>query len=149
MKLAFLKAPLPGPHYALAHKIGTTLDRFRYSHSQVLFSDGLSGSCWSKTGVAIRDMPYDKHIWDFFDLPKANEEATRAFYEKERGTPYDNLGMLRFGLGILKESPTKYFCHEVFAASQGWEDAWRYGPWLLYQRAHIHLGAKLVEETAV
>lgn len=141
MRLALLKAPLPGLRHQLAHRLGTAIDHSQYSHSNLVFSGGKSGSAWADGGVQIREVEYDPALWDFYTLPSALEPKAHAWFSWNTGAGYDRFGVLRFGLSLLQQSPGRYFCHEAIAAALGWSDAWRYGPGLLLARCTDHLGS--------
>ena len=134
LHLAMLKRPLPGPRHWLAHHIGAALDQSRYSHSNLVFTNGLSGSAWAGRGVDLVRVEYDLARWHFYKLPGADEAAVHRDLVRMRGTPYDRLGCLRFGLPLLREHPERVFCHELAATLFRWSDPWRFGPGNLVAR---------------
>lgn len=134
MRLALLRAPLPGWRYRLAHWAGKSLDHGPYSHGEIIFSDKTVGSAWLDGGVQVRQMPpehYDADIWDFFSLPDEMEAQARAWFEAHAGEPYDLIGPARFALGILRQRSERWYCHEAIAESLGLADSWRYTGGLL------------------
>lgn len=145
MRLALLKAPLPGLKHQLAHRLGTAIDQSKHSHSNIVFSNGLSGSAWAGEGVQIKVVEYDLDLWTFYTLPRELEPQVHACFMLHRGAPYDRCGVLRFGISILPESPGKFFCHEITATAFGWRDAHRYGPGLLEARCIDQFGSVLCD----
>lgn len=144
MRLAMLKAPLP--RRWLAHQIGSTIDHSPYSHGELVFSDGVSGSSWRDGGVQTRRMPdgyYDPSRWDFWWLPSHIEMATRGWYVDHEGEPYDEIGVLRFGFCLASQDPIGWFCLESIAAStlKMGDQSWRFGPGLIVATMERFLGA--------
>lgn len=145
MRLALLKAPLPGLRHQLAHRLGTAIDHSPHSHSNIVFSNGLSGSSWAGEGVQIKVVEYDLPRWDFYTLPKELEAQVHACFMRLRGMAYDRCGVLRFGIPLMKESKGMAFCHEIIAMAFRWLDAWRYGPGLLLARCIDQFGSMLCD----
>lgn len=146
LHLAMLKRPLPGVGHWLAHHLGAALDQSRYSHSNLVFANGLSGSAWADRGVDLVHVDYELDRWDFYTLPGVDEAAAHRDLMHLRGTRYDRLGCLRFGLPLLREHPDWFFCHELAATLFGWTDPWRVGPGTLVARCIDVFGAELVPE---
>lgn len=140
MRLALLKHPLPGIRHQLAHRLGAAIDHSLYSHSNLVFTNGSSGSAWADGGVQLKRVEYDPDHWDFYTLPSCLEPKAHAWFTWNTGKAYDRCGVLRFGIPLLQESPEKFFCHEAIATALGWSDAWRYGPGMLLARCTDHLG---------
>lgn len=146
MHLAVLKKPLPGLRQYAAHHIGAAMDHSKYSHSNILFSNGQSGSSWVDGGVQIKHIDYDMDLWDFWSLPKHLEPKTHAWYRFHDGMPYDRKGVLRFSTPLFKESQRAYFCHEAHASAWGWLEPWRYGPGLLVAGCRDRYSSVLVQD---
>lgn len=144
MRVAFLKRPLPGPRRWAAHLLGSAVDHTPYSHGQLIFSNGMSGSAWANGGVQIKSLEYDDG-WDFYTAPGIDEAKAHKWFSEHKGAPYDHFGCMRFGLSLLKESPTRYYCWESIVASFGWSEAWRYGPGLTLARLKDEYGSVQVE----
>lgn len=128
MRLALLRAPLPGWRKSLAHKLGSALDHGPYSHGELIFSDRMTGSSWMASGVQLRRMPaghYEADRWDYFELPDRLEERARQWFEDKAGTPYDMLGPARFAIGIVRQDADRWYCHEAIAESLGLATSWR------------------------
>lgn len=113
--------------------------KFGYSHSELLFSDGVAfsslftiqqGQCIlpdfsrPKGGLAMfrRKEGYGSNLWRFTRLPidAAKEAELRSSCENltreciSEGEQYDRKGVLRFILGFWpKEDPKGYFCSEA------------------------------------
>lgn len=128
MKAAFYKATRPGWQgiYSRAVRV---IDRGPYSHCELVFSDGMSGSAsYIDGGVRLKRIDYNPAHWDFIDLPDAAEPYARDWFERNSGAPYDLMGNLRFVLPWLADSQRGWFCSEAMAAALGWKEPWRYGP---------------------
>lgn len=128
MRLALLRAPLPGWRYALAHKLGSALDHGPYSHGELVFSDKMTGSAWARGGVQLRRLPdshYAADIWDFYSLPDRLEPTARRWFAENAGAGYDPIGCVRFAIGIVRQNADRWYCHEAIAESLGLADSWR------------------------
>lgn len=145
LHLAMLKRPLPGVRHWFAHHVGAAMDQSRYSHSNLVLPSGLSGSAWDDRGVDLVQVDYDPTRWDFYKL-RWGVNAARVHRDlmRLRGTRYDRLGCLRFGLPLLREHASRYFCHELAAELLGWTEPWRVGPGTLVARCIDVHGAELV-----
>lgn len=105
------------------------IDNGPYSHSELIFSDGLSGSAsWMDKGVRLKQIVYDPSKWDFIDLPRELEAAARQWFIDHEGEPYDLRGNVRFLCGVVRESEKGKFCSEATMAALGFSEPWRYGP---------------------
>ena len=105
------------------------IDHGPYSHSELIFSDGLSGSAsWMDGGVRLKRIDYDPARWDFIDLPPELEAAAGQWFIDHDGEPYDLRGNIRFLCGVVRESEKGWFCSEATMAALGFTDPWRYGP---------------------
>ena len=94
----------------------------KYSHSELVFSDGKSFSAdESDGGTRWKDSIMDPDEWDFIDIPcnKTQEKEIRKFCEGEDGLKYDMIGI---GFSFLPipigwQSAEKWFCSEICAAA--------------------------------
>lgn len=132
MYAAFYDGTRPGAA-GLLNRVGRFFSHGPASHTEIVFSDGLSGSSEPELGVRLKRITYTSGNWFFVELPGSYyEPECRSWYERHRGVPYDYLGCLRFGLGVLGESPTRAFCTESNLLSVGIPEAWRFCPngWL-------------------
>ena len=101
MKAAFYKATRPGLQ-GLYSRAARAVDRGPYSHCELVFSDGLSGSAsYIDGGVRLKRIDFDPEHWDFIELPAHLEPAARA-----RGS------------SCTKASPTT--CRTTCGSSGGW-----------------------------
>lgn len=130
MRIAFWKGTDPG--------FGGFLDRAikwwtngPYSHCEVIFSDGITGSAsWNDKGVILKRRPegyYDPANWDIVDIV-GDEVVARAWFEKHKGAPYDLLGDFGFVFRPIKGMEGAFFCSEANAAMLDWPESWTYSP---------------------
>lgn len=130
MKAAFYKATRPGLQGIYSRAV-RWIDRGPYSHCELIFSDGLSGSAsYIDGGVRFKAIDYSQHPehWDFMDLPDEQEPYARDWFERNMGAPYDLMGNVRFVLPFLPDSQRGWFCSEALGAALGWAEPWRFGP---------------------
>jgi hypothetical protein len=106
-------------------------DRGHYSHCELIFSDGLSGTAFSG-GVVLRQRTFSDGEWDYIDLPTHLESAARKWFQDHEGKSYDYVGLLRFVFGFLSPSRDKWFCSRACADALGLMDGWRESPNGLY-----------------
>ena len=100
-----------------------------YSHCELVFSDGMSGSAsYIDGGVRLKRIDYDDTHWDFIDLPPSLEPYARDWFEANKGAPYDLMGNVRFVLPWLADSERGWFCSEAMAAALRLKEPWRFGP---------------------
>ena len=128
MRAAFYKATRPGVQgiYSWAVRF---VDRGPYSHCELIFSDGMSASAsYIDKGVRLKRIDYDPAHWDIVDLPGFDEASARAWFEANKGAPYDLMGNVRFVLPWLADSERGWFCSEALGAALGWAEPWRFGP---------------------
>ena len=105
------------------------IDRGPYSHCELVFSDGLSGSSsYIDGGVRFKRIAYDPAHWDFIDLPPSLEPYARDWFRANDGAPYDLMGNVRFVLPWLADSDKGWFCSEAMAAALKLKEPWRFGP---------------------
>lgn len=130
MQAAFYKGTRPGLNgmYSRAVRL---VDRGPYSHCEVVFSKGLSGSAsWVDGGVRLKSIDYRQHPenWDFFPLPGHLEAKVWEWFCTHAGEGYDLPGNLRFVSWMVRESPSNWFCSEAYCTSLGIPEPWRFGP---------------------
>ena len=128
MRASFYKATRPGVQgiYSRAVRV---IDRGPYSHVELVFSDGMSGSAsYIDGGVRLKRIDYDDTHWDFIDLPPSMEPYARDWFEANKGAPYDLMGNVRFVLPWLADSERGWFCSEAMAAALRLKEPWRFGP---------------------
>ena len=128
MRAAFYKATRPGWQGIYSRAV-RWIDRGPYSHSELVFSDGLSGSAsYIDGGVRLKRIDYNPAHWDFVPLPDAAEPFARDWFRANAGAPYDLMGNVRFVLPWLADSDKGWFYSEAMGAALGWKEPWRYGP---------------------
>ncbi len=127
-KIAFYKGTRPGLA-GLYNRLGRWLDHGPYSHCELVFSDGMSGSAsYMDHGVRIKYIGYTSGDWDFVDIPERYEPVARRWFISERGRAYDLWGNVNAMFGFIPHSRDKWFCSEAIAASLKLSDPWRYKP---------------------
>jgi hypothetical protein len=140
MKLASYKGTRSGA-YGVLNRVGRLLDAGPHSHTEIVFSDGVSASSAPGEGVRFKRIAYSTpNAWDFINLPSALERSTRQWYVEHEGQDYDNAGNVRFCLGFIPHSPFKWFCSESAAAALGIPEPHRYGPSGLAILCEYHFG---------
>lgn len=121
-----------------------------YSHTEILFSDGMSGSAsFRDKGVRLKRIEYEPSKWDFLVPPKGlGENLARAYIESRLGHRYDVKGLASFVLQNLKDNGKRDFCSEVCMGALGYPESWRYSPNLVTS-ALQGAGWKLIKGTDV
>ena len=128
MNVAFYKSTRPGLQGVYSRAV-RAIDRGPYSHCELVFSDGMSGSAsYIDGGVRLKRIDYDSGHWDFIDLPPSLGPYARDWFERNAGAPYDLMGNVLFVLPWLADSERGWFCSEALAAALGWAEPWRFGP---------------------
>lgn len=128
MQAAFYKGTRPG-FQGIYSRAVRWIDRGPYSHCELVFSDGMSGSAsYIDGGVRFKQIDYNPAHWDFLDLPPSLEPYARDWFERNAGAPYDLMGNVRFVLPFLHDSQRGWFCSEALGAALGWAEPWRFGP---------------------
>lgn len=117
----------------LYNRLGRLLDRGPYSHCELIFSDGQSGSSsFMDGGVRLKQINYTSvGNWDFLPLRDAQgrfEKSALAWMYAHDHCEYDIWGNIRFFCGLARDSADKWFCSEAIMAALGFEDSFRYGP---------------------
>lgn len=131
MKAAFYKGTRPGWQGLYSILVRFVDGRGKYSHCELVFSDGMSGSAsYIDGGVRLKRIDYDSDHWDVMDLPadSSAEQYARSWFEFNDGAPYDLAGNLRFVLPFLPDSKKGWFCSEAMADALKLREPWRYGP---------------------
>ena len=127
-KVAFYKGTRPGLA-GLANRIGRWLDHGPYSHAELIFHNGMSGSASvADHGVRIKYIGYSSNNWDFVNLPNRLHDNAYQWFINHRNIQYDMLGNINAAFGFISQSEDKWFCSESIAAALGLEDPWRYKP---------------------
>lgn len=108
-------------------------ERGPYSHCELVFSNGTSGSAsFMDGGVRIKKIEFDLDKWDIIPLPNHLEAGALAYFDDHIGESYDLMGNLHLVIGFFPEGRRKKFCSEAIAGALGVPDPWRFGPNSLY-----------------
>lgn len=106
--------------------------RGKYSHMELVFSDGLSASSsFIDGGVRYKHIEYSDANWDFVELD-CDESKVRQFIDLHLGQKYDVLGIAGFVLGPLRDGRKKQFCSELCMSALGYAESWRFSPSIAY-----------------
>jgi len=128
MRIAFYKGTDPGV-LGLADRFVRWFMRGKYSHVELVFSDGVSASSsGADGGVRFKTIDLTPDDWDVFTLHGPDESTTRQWFTDHHGQPYDWLGDFGF---VWRPTPTekgKWFCSEAVAAALGFPEPWRFDP---------------------
>lgn len=128
MKIAFYKGTLPGWRGWVSRLIRFT-ERGRYSHCEVVFSDGLCASAsWYDGGIRFKRIDFNPEHWDFVEVPWADEAAAHAWFSEHLLCGYDLKGSLGILFRPVRHHGGRWFCSEAAAAALGVPQAWRFGP---------------------
>lgn len=127
-RAAFYKGTRSGLNgiYSIAVRCWT---RTPYSHCELQFSDGMSGSAsFQDAGVRLKHIDYNPDKWDFIDLPIEWEESIRKKFNSKVGLSYDLLGNFGFIFPALNNRDDRYFCSEIVAECLGLEKPELFSP---------------------
>ena len=113
--------------------VGRFLDRGPYSHTELIFSNGLSGSSsFMDKGVRVKQINYSSvGNWDFLPIPDPSGEIEKyalKWHEMYAGCKYDIMGNIRFATNFARDDDDKWFCSEANLAALGIPEPFRYGP---------------------
>ena len=105
-------------------KHGTIVDKFvakaiqsKYSHVELVFSDGLCFSASPRDkGVRFKHINLKNGKWDLYQILKPFDiELLKEQLNTYLGIPYDTLGAIGSGVGIPLYSSSKKFCSLIIA----------------------------------
>lgn len=100
----------------------------KYSHTELIFSDGVSGSSsWLDGGVRLKVITFNPDHWDFIKI-NGDERAARQWFAEHSGQPFDLLGLLGFVWRRNTETRGKWFCSESVAAALQFHEPYRFDP---------------------
>lgn len=131
MYAAFYKGVRPGINgiYNLLIKGWT---RGKYSHVEIVFSDGTSASSsFLDGGVRFKYIDFSGGNWDLLKLDQFDELSARRWFAQHDGQRYDLFGVGRFIVGFVGETKKRWFCSEAVAEALGFKDSWRFEPNIL------------------
>jgi hypothetical protein len=107
-----------------------------YTHTELVFSDGRSGSSVPGTGVrftAPGSIDFsDSTQWELLDLTGLDERAAIECFDKNLGNGYDMLGDAHFAIDLIHHARHHDFCSEICAYALGFEEGWRFDPNTFY-----------------
>lgn len=146
--LAFYKGNRDG-YLGLYSRLGRRLDHGPYSHSEMIFSNGLSASAsLEDKGVRFKHIRYSNpHRWDFLPIPDPDgdlEAYAYDWYTEHEGDKYDILGNIRFLIGFVRHSPDERFCSESNLEALKFPEPFRYGPSGAASIASFHFNSKII-----
>jgi len=134
MKIAFYKATKKGIN-GIYNKGVRWLEDGKYSHCELIFSNGISASSsFMDGGVRFKEIEYDLTKWDIFELPWADEQKALEYFKVNQGKPYNIRGNVHFLLGFVRGDSEGLFCSEACAEALGLQSGWLFAPNAL---AHI------------
>ena len=128
LSVAFYKGTRPGLA-GIYNRVVRWWEPGKYSHCELVFSDGLSASSSYKDGgVRFKKIDFNPDNWDFIEIPANLEPAAFMWFTRHIGEGYDLVGNLRFLFDFIRNRNDKWFCSEALAESLGMVDSWRLGP---------------------
>lgn len=109
------------------------VDRGPYSHTELIFTSGISaGASYMDGGFRRKQIEYSvAGNWDFLPIPDPTGElelSALIWANENDGKGYDLWGNVRFVFGLVREDADKVFCSEAVMAMLGFKETWRYGP---------------------
>lgn len=131
MKVAFYKGTRSG--LAGLYSIGVkSWTRSKYSHAEIVFSDGMAASSsFADGGVRFKHIDFDPAKWDFIEIT-GDESKARKWFVSHEGKAYDIIGNVGFVIGLIRDGSDKWSCAESIAAALGYLEPWRFSPAILY-----------------
>lgn len=134
-KAAFFKGTTPGLTAVIDWAIHTGTEG-KYSHVELVFSDGRSGSSIPGAGVRFStpgSINFDDSTqWDLLDLTGLDEAAAIACFNTNLGHGYDYAGDAHFAIDLIHHDANDDFCSEICGYATGFEEAWRFDPNCFY-----------------
>jgi len=115
MKIAFYKGLKYGNWLDKLICLGTMS---RYSHCEIVFSDGVSASSSPRDGgVRFKNINYSDDKWTLFDVIYPSdvdfEAMVRYHFAVHEGDKYDYLGAFFSAFGIDASSDDRKFCSQI------------------------------------
>lgn len=118
MKIAFYKAGFRS-FYDFVIILAT---RSRYSHCELIFSDGKCASASPRdNGIRFKDINFKSGHWDIYDLSSLNlnEHEVRQWFLNHKDQKYDWLGAVGSAFNLNLTSSNKKFCSQACAYALG------------------------------
>ena len=127
MKLASYKGTRPGLAGLFNIAVRWWLGG-KYSHTELVFSDGVSASSsWLDGGVRYRLITFDPAKWDLIEID-GDEQAARQWFKDHAGDGFDIVGLFGFVWRRSTQNRARWFCSESVAASLGFLEPHRFDP---------------------
>ncbi len=84
----------------------------RYTHIELIFSDGMSASSsWQDGGVRVKNIPEDFDRWEYSTLPDVyDEDYARAWFHANQDCLYDYMGAAGVVAKLFRVATGKWFC---------------------------------------
>lgn len=87
--------------------------RGKYSHCEILFSDGVCFSASPRDGgTRFKVIEVESH-WDRIAVGTSHEDEVWQWCARQVGKPYDWLGILGLSLNYRNSDKKKWYCSEV------------------------------------
>jgi hypothetical protein len=101
-----------------------------YSHTELIFSNGMSGSSsFRDGGVRVKKVIYKPEKWDFIVLPHGwHEGLAKDWFAIQGGEGYDTMGIVGHVWKPVADDKNKWVCSEAVLAALGYEQSWRFSP---------------------
>lgn len=144
-QLAFYIGDFSNPDAELFDRAVCIWTRSRFSHVEMVFSDGMSFSSSPRDGgCRFKEIDYNKPShWVLFPIPwitEYDEQEIRAFCINQDGTKYDWTGIfLSQVLPLNIQEPNRWFCSEIAANSLKAKRPAQYNPGSLYEMVRKHI----------
>ncbi|MEN9925542.1 MAG: hypothetical protein RL268_1668 [Pseudomonadota bacterium] len=115
--------------------------RIPYSHNELVFSDGMSGSCsFIDQGIRLKRIEFQDDKWHFRKVdPRFSEDAAREFFERQALLPTSE--RIKYSIPLLftfvfpylpiNASDDREVCCTCIGRALGIEDHRRYDPYEL------------------
>ena len=109
MQLAFYKAP-----GNLTDKLIRLATFGKYSHCEIIFSDGMwfSADAWNNVCRYKEEKYFNRDNWDFIEF-NCSESVARMFCDRINGSPYDFRAILTWFLPDFRDDRAKWYCSEA------------------------------------
>lgn len=119
VQLAMYRGPADDLMHKITHWGVCVFTLSRWSHCEIV----VDGVCYSSSvrdgGVRQKKIDLDSGKWDVFDLDGVDAASVLKWFDDHMGEMYDWMGIARFLIPGIKQSPDKWFCSEACAAALG------------------------------
>jgi hypothetical protein len=129
MKLASYKARRPGV-FGIFNDVTKWWLNGSYSHSELVFSSGISGSCsLMDRGVRLKQIDFNPDHWDFVTINGFDEDSAFKWFVDHEGERYSIRKLIRsvadYQGGGANNS---HICSSAIMAALGFPEPWRFDP---------------------